>query len=150
MSSLIRWDPFSKSLTLREAMERMFDENFMRPFGGWQLAEGDARALALDVSETDETLIVEASLPGINPEDVNISISSNILTIKGDREEEKEAHKGHFHIHERRYGSVHRSINLPVQVDAAKAEASFDKGVLKLTLPKKESEKSTRIEVKVK
>jgi HSP20 family protein len=131
-------------------MERMFDENFMRPFGGWLLAEGESRSLALDVSETDEALIVEASLPGINPEEVDISISSNILTIKSDREEEKEAHKDHFHIRERRYGSMHRSINLPVQVDAAKAEAIFDKGVLKLTLPKKENGKSTRIEVKVK
>jgi HSP20 family protein len=99
-------------------MERMFDENFMRPFGGWLLAESESSPLALDISETDEALIVEASLPGINPEDVSIAVSNNVLTIKGESKMEKEEDKDKYHIHERRYGSMHRSINLPVDVEA--------------------------------
>lgn len=145
MSSLIRWDPFERGLSLREAMNQLFDESFMR---GWPFAESDVRPLALDVRETDEALIVEGSLPGIKPEDVDISISGNVLTIKGESKQEKEEEKDKYHYRERRYGAYQRTIALPVEVDADTADASFKEGVLTLTLPKVEETKAKCIEVK--
>lgn len=149
MSNLIRWDPHSRAVSLREAMNRMFEESFMRPFDDWLLAEGGIRSLALDVSETDEALVVEASLPGIRPEDVDISIVGNTLTIKGEvKHEEEKEEKGKYHYRERRYSSFQRAITLPAEVNADAAEAHLVNGELKLMLPKLEETKSKRIEVK--
>jgi HSP20 family protein len=131
-------------------MDRMIDENFMRPFGSWLEADGEPRLIALDVSETDEAMVVEASLPGMGPEEVDISVTGNLLTIKTERSQEKEQRKGNYHLRERRYGSMQRSIHLPTEVDIEGSEAVFEKGVLKLTLPKTESVKSKRIEIKTK
>ncbi len=151
MTDLIRWDPFREMVSLRDAMDRLFEESFVRPFGGWPLLGGEAQTLALDVYETDDNLVVEASLPGISPDEVDISVVGNTLTIKGEHEEKEEKEeKGKYHFRERRYGAFHRTISLPVEVDANKAEAVFENGVLKLTLPKVEEAKPKRIEVKVK
>jgi HSP20 family protein len=92
---------------------------------------------------------VETSLPGFDPDEVDISISENVLTIKGEKkhEEEKEE-KGKYHYRERRYGAFQRTITLPAEVKAEAAEATFDKGELKLTMPKVEAAKAKRIEVK--
>jgi HSP20 family protein len=149
MSNLIRWDPFERGVSLRDAMNQLFDENLMenftrvRPFAG-----NGARTLALDVRETDDELIVEGSLPGFEPEDVDISVAGNILTIKGEHEQEKEEERGRYHYRERRYGACHRTIALPTEVDTARSEASFKNGVLTLTLPKVEETKAKHIEVK--
>lgn len=149
MSNLIRWGPQSRMVSLREAMNRMFDEGFMRPFDDWLMPEGEIRPLALDVSETDEALVVEASLPGIRREDVDISIVGNTLTIKGEaKHEQKKEEKGKYHYRERRYRSFQRSIPLPVEVNSDEAKAILTDGELKLTLPKVEETKSKRIEVK--
>jgi HSP20 family protein len=145
MSNLIRWDPFERGLSLREAMNQLFDENFMQ---SWPFAESGVCPLALDVRETDGALVVEGSLPGIKPEDVDISISGNVLTIKGDSKQEKEEERGQYHFRERRYGAYQRAITLPAEVDTDAADASFKDGVLTLTLPKVEETKAKRIEVK--
>ena len=151
MTDLIRWDPFREMVSLRDAMDRLFEESFVRPFGGWPLLGGEARTLALDIYETDDDLVVEASLPGISPDEVDISVVGNTLTIKGEHEEEAEkGEKGKYHCRERRYGAFQRTISLPVEVNANKAEAVFKDGILKLTLPKVEEAKPKRIEVKVK
>lgn len=149
MSNLIHWDPHSRVVSLRKAMNRRFEESFMRPFDDWVLADGEMNHLALDVSETEDALLVEASLPGIHPEDVDISIVGNSLTIKGEatHEEEKEE-KGKYHYHERRYRSFQRTITLPAEVKTDAAEATLENGELKLVLPKVEETKSKRIEVK--
>ena len=149
MSNLIRWDPHSRAVSLREAMNRMFEEGFMRPFDDWLIPEGEISPLALDVSEMDEALVVEASLPGIRPEDVDISIVGSTLTIKGEaKHEEEKEEKGKYHYRERRYRSFQRTITLPAEVNTDKAEASIENGELKLVLPKVEETKSKRIEVK--
>ena len=95
MSNLIRWEPFESSISMREAMNHLFDENFV---WDWPCSKNSLRPLTLDVRETDEALVVEASLPGIKPEDVDISISGNALTIKGESRQEKEEEKGKYHI----------------------------------------------------
>ncbi len=149
MADLIRWDPFGEMLSLRDAMDRLFEESFVRPFGERPWLGGEARTLALDIYETDDDLVVEASLPSIGPDDVDISIVGNSLTIKGEteREEEKEE-KGKYHYRERRYGAFQRTVSLPVEVNADKAEATFENGVLKLSLPKVEEAKPKRITIK--
>jgi len=148
MSNLIRWDPHSRGVSLREAMNRMFEESFMRPFDDWMLAEGEMNHLALDVSETEDELLVEASLPGIHPEEVDISIVGNSLTIRGEssHEEEREE-KGRYHYHERRYRSFQRTITLPAEVNTDAAKAILKNGELRLVLPKVEETKSKRIKV---
>jgi HSP20 family protein len=128
-------------------MDRLFEESFVRPSG--ERPRGEARTLALDMYETDDNLVVEASLPNIGPDDVDISIVGNSLTIKGEteREEEKEE-KGKYYFRERRYGAFQRTVSLPVEVNADEAEATFENGVLKLSLPKVEETKPKRITVK--
>jgi HSP20 family protein len=106
------------------------------------------RPLALDVHETDESLVIEGSLPGVKPEDIDISAAGSILTIKGETKEDKKEDKGNYHYHERRYGVYQHSITLPVDVDIDKAESTFENAVLKLTLPKVEASKAKRIPVK--
>jgi len=149
MSNLIRWDPHSRMVSLREAMNRMFDESFMRPFDDWLMEEGEIGQLVLDVSETDEALVVETSLPGIRPEDVDINIVGNTLTNKGEaKHEEKREEKGRYHYRERRISTLQRTITMPAEVNTDAAEAALKDGELKLMLPKVEGVQANRIEVK--
>ena len=151
MTELIRWDPFREMVTWRDAFERLFDDGLTRPFGRWPFAEDGIRPLALDVYETDDELIIEAPLPGMKPEEVDISITGNILTIKGEtKREEEEAVKGTYHCRERYFGAVQRTITLPVEVNADKAKAAFKEGMLKLTMPKVEEAKPKHIAIKTK
>ena len=151
MTTLVRFDPFREMTTVRDMMDRVFDRDFLRAGNGWPLLKEDIGTLALDLYETDDDLVIEASLAGVDPKDVDISITGNLLTIKGEtkKEEEKEE-EGKYYYRERRYGAFHRSVTLPVDVDADKVKAVFEKGELKLTLPKMEAIKPKRIEVKVK
>ncbi len=145
MSTLTRWDPFREMMALRNTMERLM-EDVERPL--WRAETSEFLRLAVDVSETDDSFIVKASLPGINPEDLDISMTDNVLTIKGEikMEEEKEGEK--YHIRERRYGRFMRSLTFPVPVDADKIEATYENGVLTLVLPKAEEAKPKKIEIK--
>ncbi len=145
MSTLTRWDPFREMMALRNTMERLM-EDVERPL--WRAETPEFLRLAVDVSETDDSFIVKASLPGINPEDLDISMTDNVLTIKGEikMEEEKEGEK--YHIRERRYGRFMRSLTFPVPVDADKIEATYENGVLTLVLPKAEEAKPKKIEIK--
>ena len=151
MADLIRWDPFREAVSLRDAMDRLLEDSFVRPRGEWPTLASREQSLALDVYETDENLVVEASMPGTKPEEVDISVVGNTLTIKAEREEQREKkEEGRYYFRERRYGAFQRSVGLPVDVDADKAEATFKDGVLKLSLPKAEEAKPKRIQVQVK
>jgi HSP20 family protein len=132
-------------------MDRLFEESFVRPFGERSWLADDAGTLALDIYENDDNLVVETSLPGISPDEVDISVAGNSLTIKGEtkREEEKEKN-GRYHYRERRYGAFQRTVSLPMEVNADEAEATFENGVLKLNLPKVEEAKPKRITVEAK
>ena len=131
--------------SLRREMDRLW-ENFFGERGGLEPIESWVHAL--DVTETKDSLIVKAELPGIDPKDVEISLSGNVLTIKGEKKQEKEEKDESYHLVERRYGSFVRSIRLPVEVQEDKIEASYKNGVLKVVLPK--SEKAKRKEIKIK
>jgi HSP20 family protein len=98
--------------------------------------------------QTDKDVVVKATLPGVNAEDVDISISGDLLTIKGEHSEEEEVDEGDYIHRERRIGTFSRSVSLPVSVDSNKADAVFDNGILTLTLPKKEAAKPKKIKAK--
>jgi len=106
--------------------------------------------IAVDVTETDGKIVVEADLPGLKPEDVDVSITENTLTMKGEFKSEKEGERGNVHFRERRYGNFQRSIPLPTVIDADAAEAKFEDGVLEVILPKAKEAKPKQIEVTAK
>ena len=105
---------------------------------------------SVDISETEDQLLIKAELPGLETNDVNVSISGDLLTIKGEKKKEKEEKDEHHHYVERYSGSFERSFRIPMNIKTDKIEAVFDKGVLKLTLPKVEEAKKKEIEIKVK
>lgn len=146
MTRLIRWNPTREMLDIRNEFDRLFDEAFGVNRSRWS-DMGDWN-LPLDLVEQDEQLVVTASLPGVKADDIDISLSDNTLTIKAIVDEETDKEEARYHLRERRFGSFARSVTLPVQVNADAVEASYDQGVLTLTIPKAEEIKPRRIEVK--
>ena len=146
MSNITRWEPFREMMSLRDLMDRLMDEPFTRSGASSALRSGPA----VDMLQTDDEVVVKASLPGVKPEDINISITGDVLTIRGDLSEEKSTKEPTYHIRERRYGSFSRTIPLPTVVVADKAQADFENGILVLTLPKAEELKPKTITVKAK
>jgi len=146
MRMIVRRDPMLREMAAwRNAMNRLFEDT--AELGFWDRSE--AWALALDVAETEDSFLVKASIPGINPEDLEITLTDNVLTIKGEIEESTELEEAQWHMRERRFGSFQRSITLPTPVDANAIEATYEDGVLSLNVPKVEEVKPKRIEVKV-
>lgn len=145
MDSIIRRDPFREMMSLRSAMDRLFDSVFFGTPWEWQPFSEE---LPLDVVETDNEFIVKASIPGINPDDLDITYSGRTLTIKGETKAEEEKEGQHYHLRERRYGSFSRSLTLPTPVQADAIEAHYEAGVLTLKLPKTEEVKPKRITVR--
>ncbi len=148
MTTLTRWEPFRELTTMRDVMDRFFDEPFLRLPTLWERDSTAAQPLALDLVEETDKYIVKASVPGVKPEDVEVTLNNNVLTIKGETKEENEKKEGEYHMRERRYGSFYRSVTLPANVKAEKIEAVNENGVLTLTLPKAEEAKPKRIAVK--
>ena len=147
--NLVRWEPWSDLVSLREAMDRLFEESFVRPRAGWLAPLGDG-SLAVDMYETDEEVIVKTTVPGVKSEDIDVSITGDVLTIKGETKAEEKVEKANYIRQERRYGAFSRSLTLPSTVVADKATAEFENGVLTLTLPKAEEVKPKTIQVKAK
>jgi HSP20 family protein len=133
--------------TFRDVMDRFMEES---PWGTasptWRRSEGFP--LSLDVAEDDKEYIVKASIPGVDPNAVEITLADNVLTIKGETKQESDTTEKNYHVRERRYGSFTRSVTLPVAVNADKIEATHENGVLTLHLPKTEAAQPKRISVK--
>jgi HSP20 family protein len=146
MTNLVRWEPFREMLTLREMMDRMIDEVFERPFG----VTFAGQVPAIDMYQTDNEVVVKAALPGVKADDVQISVTGDVLTIKGEIKQEEEQKGRSYHIREHRWGAFERSIILPTAVVADKARAEFENGILTITLPKAEEVRSKTITVKAK
>jgi len=145
VSNLIRWDPFRETLTLRNMLDRWMDQVWTREADD---PMNNAWNLAMDINETDDDFIVKASLPGINPDDLDITFSNGVLTIRGEFKEDHQEKEGHYHLRERMWGSFSRSIQLPGGVNNKAIHASYDAGVLTLHLPKAEEAKPRKIQVK--
>jgi HSP20 family protein len=141
--SMSRWEPMRDLMTLRQAMDHLFDESFVRP---GRTLEGTHAYLPVDISMTKDAVVIRASVPGINPDEVEISVAGSTVTIHG--EIPALAEDGTCLLQENRYGSFSRSIDLALPVQAEKAEASFKNGVLTLTIPKAEEIKPKVIKIK--
>jgi HSP20 family protein len=136
--------------SLQREMNRLFEDFFNRdffvePFRGM----GEWRP-AVDIAETDDAVVVKAELPGLDPKEVEVSLSGDVLTIKGQKKEEKEEKTKSFHRVERSYGSFTRSVRLPAAVVADKVEANFKNGILTVDLPKAEEAKRKSLKIDVK
>ena len=146
MSNLIRWEPAREMMTLREAMDHLFDDAFTRPLtlrDGWSVP-------AVDMYQTDDEVVVKASIPGFKADDVQINVTGDILTLRGEVKQEDEKKDKAWHIREQRWGSFERSVAMPTEVIADKAKAEFENGILTITLPKAEEVKPKTITVKAK
>ena len=146
--SLMRFDPERELLSLRDVMNRLFEESFVFPgMVGELRGTGRAWGLAVDMFETGDKLIVKASVPGVKPEELDISIQGETLTIKGELKEEHEKKEERYYYRERRYGTFSRMLTLPYPIKADLVEATFENGVLTLTMPRAETIKPKVIKV---
>lgn len=142
MTKVVRWNPMNPVNLFSE-----FDRLFERPFAHTATEEWD---VALDVAETDDNFIVKATVPGVNPDDMEITLENNVLTLKGEAKSDEDIEDTDYHIRERRFGFFSRSIRFPTAVNGDKVEATYNNGVLTLTVPKIEEVKPKRIAIKAK
>ena len=139
--SMIRWDPYGEMLTLREAMNRIFGETPSETGAGMRIPT--------DVVETENDIILKAALPGVDPEDVDISITGNTISIRAECCKAAEEERGQrYLLRERQHGRFARELMVPMDIQPDKAQATFESGILVLTIPKAEAIKPRRIQVK--
>jgi HSP20 family protein len=144
--SVLRWDPFQDLLSLQDEMNRVFN----RAAGRSTDTSGQAArawAPALDIAERKDAYLVTVELPGVNPDDINVTLENNLLTIQGERRQASESADQQFHRIERAYGSFRRSVSLPSTVQADAIQASYDDGLLRLVVPKAEEAKPKKIAI---
>ena len=148
MSNLSRWDPFGEMLSLRDAMNQLLEDSYVSP-AGRRSGGGGVLSMPLDVSETPDAFIVEAVVPGVRPEDLDITIQDNVLTINAETRQEQQAggQQANYHRLERRYGRFSRAIGLPTQVKSDQVRATMENGILRLEIPKAEEVKPRKISV---
>jgi len=138
--SLIRWDPFREFNTLPARFGGFFDKNWDEPLStGWNPL--------VDVFENENEVVFKAELPGMNAKDIEVKLENNVLTLKGERQFEKETKEENYHRVEREYGTFSRSFALPTAVNGDKVTAEYKDGVLKIILPKKEETKPKPIRI---
>jgi HSP20 family protein len=147
MANLTRYDPFSEMVSLRQAMDRLFEDSFVSPMG-WRTVSGETMAPPIDVHETPEEVVVSASLPGIKPDDVQITMTGQTLTLRGEFKADEKIEREQYLYRERRFGTFNRTLQLPVRVEGDRAEATFQDGILTLRIPKAEEVKPRQIQIK--
>jgi HSP20 family protein len=147
MANMVRWEPFRDMVSLREAAERMFEDGWLRAPVPFAWSDG---SLAVDMYETDDNVVLKTAIPGVKAEDISVSVTGDTLTIKAESKEEEEVKRENYLRRERRFGSYCRSVTLPGGLEADKADADYNDGILTLTLPKAEEVKPKSIAVKSK
>lgn len=150
MSNLSRWEPTSDFMTLRDAMDRLFDDAFTRPFSLTRNGGSTWPAFPIDMYQTNDDVVVQAVVPGFRPGEVYIQVTGNLLTIRGQLKQEEDKKERAWHLREHRFGSFERSVGLPVPVVPDRANAEFENGILTITLPKAEEVKPKAITIKAK
>jgi HSP20 family protein len=148
MTVITRWDPFREFSTLQDRMNRLFRESY-GPEGREESLTTTTFAPPVDVYEDEHTVSLKIEVPGIDEKDIDVRIENNVLTVHGERKFEKEEKEENFRRVERQYGSFTRTFTLPTTVDAEKVSANYDKGILKIALPKKAEAKPKQIKVNV-
>ena len=146
-STIARWDPAQDFAHLRTTMDRLFDQRFARFPGFRGNDELNASSLELDIYETGTEYVVRAAIPGVEPSDVEIAVEDDVLTIKGESKKEEETSGETWIRRELSFGSFRRSLRLPPTVEAEKAQATFEHGMLKLTLPKRPEARARSIKI---
>ncbi|GAB4329858.1 MAG: Hsp20/alpha crystallin family protein [Dehalococcoidia bacterium] len=144
-TSLMRWDPAAEFNQLRETMDRLLNN-----FGRWPAVRDEglgAHTLAINVRETGDAYVVTAAVPGVKPEDVDVSIEDGVLTIKGEFRWEDNVEEQHYLRRELQYGAFERSLRLPPSVDVDNTEATFENGMLTLRLPKRPEARPRSIKI---
>ena len=144
MRYLTRVDP---SGDVRRTMDRFFDDNYWH-HANWRMFDGTLSA-KVDIHQDDDNLYLTASLPGVRPEDVEITLSGQTLTLSGELKSEEQVEREQYLYRERRTGAFNRTLELPVAINGEAASATFENGLLRLTLPKAETEKPRQIKVTV-
>ena len=144
--AIVRWEPFRDLVSTQDQFNRMFNNVFSRFFEGGEPTE-QGWAPAVDIYETDQNVVLKAELAGVNPKDVDIRVEDGTLLLRGERKFESEVKKDGYSRIERSFGSFARAFPLPSSVNAEKAKAEYDNGVLTLTLPKREEAKPKTIKI---
>lgn len=146
--AIVRWEPFRNAASLQDRINRMFDEAFSKAgdmgdhtIGSWQPS--------VDIYETDSAIMIEAELPGVRLEDIQIEVENNILSLKGERREEKEISGEKYYRRERVVGRFHRAFTLPVDSNHDAIKANFQNGLLRLEIPKPEEKKPRKVAIQV-
>jgi HSP20 family protein len=141
--ALVRWEPARELDTLQSDVNRLFDSFFGRREAG----TSRRWVPAMDLVETEDTLVLRADLPGMDRDDIEIEVKDGVLTVSGERRAEHETEREGYHRVERSFGRFSRSLGLPRGIDPSGVEASFQRGVLEVKIPKPEERKATRIEI---
>lgn len=142
--ALSRWDPFRDLVSIQNELNRLFGRTYAGAEGG----QGSAWLPPLDIFETKDRFVVNVELPGVDQDSVDVSVEDSTLVIRGEREFYRDVSEDSFHRVERRYGAFARSLSLPTTADPERIEASFDKGVLTIEVPKVELAKPRKITIK--
>ena len=145
--AIIRWDPFGDIVTLREKMNRMFEDVFTGRTEEGRDLTASTWAPAVDIFETEKELVLTAEVPGIDEKDIEIKIEDNTLSLKGERKFEKETKEENYHRIERSYGSFFRAFALPNSIDPEKIQATHENGVLKITMPKRDELQPRKVKI---
>ena len=150
MSNMVPWEPYREMMSLRDAMNHLFEESFLRP-GFFAGAESTSMGTPLDVYETEDSVVLKAIVPGIKPEDLDVTITGDVLTIKGEFKPEEQTEKPRNYIRqERRYGAFCRQLTLPAAIDTNSVSATFENGILTLDMPKREEVKPKSVKIATK
>jgi HSP20 family protein len=149
MANMVPWDPFTEFTPLRQMMDRLMEDAWVRPWGTASQGTQDGFGrFAFDMYETGDDYVVTATLPGLRPEDLEISVQGNTLTISGEvKSDDAEGQQRTYHTRERRFGRFSRQVTLPAGINADKVQANLEHGVLTLHIPKAEEMKPRRIQV---
>jgi HSP20 family protein len=147
MANITRFDPFSEMVSLRSAMDRLFEDSFVSPLTWRTVANGNGINPAVDVHETDDDIVVTAALPGMKSDDIEVTITGQNLTLRGEVKDDETVERDQYIYRERRFGSFNRSFQLPVRVDGDRADASFSDGILTLRIPKADEVKPRQIRI---
>lgn len=148
--ALTRWDPFRDLVNLQERMNRLFEDSMARSKTTDEEMAMGAWTPSVDIFETPENVVLKADLPGIEQKDIDVRITNNTLTLRGERKFLKETTEEDYHRIERSYGTFSRSFQLPGTIDQEGIAATHTDGVLEVVLPKKEESRPTMIKVDVK
>jgi HSP20 family protein len=145
MAKLAKWNPIKEMLDLRDDFDRFIDRFFSKDFDIW---EGQ-RAFDVDIYEDADNVVIKAEIPGMNKEDISVSLTEDTVTISGKKSEEKKVEKENYYRKEIRTGSFSRSFTLPCAVDKEKVKATYKNGILEIVLPKSEKEKEKEVKIEV-